>query len=296
MELPDPRDCATVTRLDSNGPFCVGPALSLLAAGAVPGLEQVDRGTARVTRFLAIARSGPVRVVIELADDHALLGHARTDPVQSVDIVRTVRRWLDLDADPAHIAAVLGPDPLLGPLVTARPGIRVLGYPDGFEGAVLSVLGQHVSVTAARTFGGRLIAGYGTAVPGEPSLRCFPTPAALAAASPTALQAAVGVTSGRARTVHALATACAEGLSITPDVDQDVLRARLLAVPGIGPWTVAHLAVRALGDRDAYPAGDLVLRRALGVETAAEATAAAAGWSPYRAYGLFHLWCAALGI
>ena len=122
------------------------------------------------------------------------------------------------------------------------------------------------------------------------------TPQTLAAASPTDLQAAIGITHSRARTVQLVAAACADGLSIDPLSDRAAVRRELLALPGIGPWTVETLAVRALGDRNAYPAGDLVLQRALGVRTPAAAIRAAQGWVPYRAYGLFHLWSAALGI
>jgi AraC family transcriptional regulator, regulatory protein of adaptative response / DNA-3-methyladenine glycosylase II len=172
--------------------------------------------------------------------------------------------------------------------VRLRPGLRILGYADGFEGAVLTVLGQQVSLAAARTFAGRLVEAFGTAGPG--GLRLFPDPDALAAAGPEAVRAAVGLTGARARTVHALAAACADGLRIEPGGDHAWIRSRLLALPGIGPWTVEYLAMRALRDPDAFPEGDLALRRALGAGSAQEVRAAGRRWSPLRAYAVFHLW------
>jgi AraC family transcriptional regulator of adaptative response / DNA-3-methyladenine glycosylase II len=170
----------------------------------------------------------------------------------------------------------------------------VIGDPDGFEAAVLAVLGQQVSLGAGRTFGGRAVAAFGE--PGPAGLLSFPTPQALAGADPVDLQSAIGITHSRARTLHVLATACADGLRITADGDHLAIRRELLALPGIGPWTVDIIAVRGLADRDAFPAGDLVLRKAMGVSTPVAAAAIAAGWSPYRAYALFQLWSAALKI
>jgi 3-methyladenine DNA glycosylase/8-oxoguanine DNA glycosylase len=201
-----------------------------------------------------------------------------------------VRGWLGLDADVSRVAEVLGTDPLLGPLVAARPGLRIMGYADGFEGAVCTVLGQQVSLAAARTFAARLVAGFGAAGRDRAGLRLFPGAAELAAAGPDAIRAAVGLTGPRARTVHALAAACADGLRIDAGGDHAAIRARLLALPGIGPWTVEYLAMRALRDPDAFPDGDLVLRRALGAGSAKEVRQAAEAWSPLRAYAAFHLW------
>jgi 3-methyladenine DNA glycosylase/8-oxoguanine DNA glycosylase len=206
---------------------------------------------------------------------------------------RVVRDWLDLDADLDDVERGFADDPVLGPLVAARPGIRVTGNPDGFETAVMTVLGQQVSLAAARTFTGRLVAAYGEPIAGT-GLTRFPRADRLAAADVDELRAAVGVTNSRARTIHALAEVVADGLVIAPDVDHADARRRLLAVPGIGPWTVEYLAVRALGDRDAWPAGDLVLRRVMGGLTTKQAEAAGAVWSPWRAYALFHLWAAVL--
>lgn len=168
---------------------------------------------------------------------------------------------------------------------------------DPWETAVLTVLGQQVSLAAARTFGARLVQAFGTAGPGGYFL--FPPPERLARAGTEELRAAVRITGARSRTIKALAEAVAGGLSLSavpasggPGLDAGTRRA-LLALPGIGPWTVDYLAVRAAGDRNGFVPGDLVLRRALGVETAREATALAESWQPWRAYALFHLWTAA---
>ncbi|HET8601127.1 MAG TPA: AlkA N-terminal domain-containing protein [Segeticoccus sp.] len=293
VELPEPLESRSV--------------LGVLAAHAVPGIEQVDPVTGTVRRFVTLAgrpvlltltlgappgrHGGPARVLIEV------------EPAARDEAVVLVRRWLDLDRDLGPVRAVLATDPVLAPLVAARPGLRVTGYPDGFEAAVLTVLGQQVSVAAARTFGARLVQRYADPAPGAaphpdrvagngegPVLRCFPRPEALAGAEPEELRATLGVPAARARTVLALARACAEGLRLDASGDPTDLRHRLLELPGIGPWTAEYLALRAFGDADAFPATDLVLRRALGRVTSAEATRAAAAWSPYRAYAVVHLW------
>ncbi len=267
----------------------------MLAADALPGAEIADPVRAAHTRLVAVPGSVPVEVAVHLYVDHVLVLHRAVGVGLASAIRAKVRHWLDLDVDPAQVKAALGGDPVIGALVAARPGLRVIRYPDGFEAAVMTVLGQQVSVAAARTFGGRAVSVYGALAP-ESKLRAFPTPAALASPTPVELQSAIGVTHARARTLHTLAVACRDGLAIDPAADRDLLLRELLALPGIGSWTVEYLAARALGDRDAFPAGDLVLQRALGVRTAAHARAAAVNWSPYRAYALFHLWSAALRI
>ena len=147
-----------------------------------------------------------------------------------------------------------------------------------------------MSLAAARVLGARFVAHF-QAERLDAELQPFPSPERVAAADPVVLRAAVGTTGARARTVVALAAACAGGLDLTGPEPAHV-RARLLELPGIGPWSVEYLAVRVLGDRDAFPAGDLVLQRALGVSSAREAEEIAEPWRPWRAYGLFHLWTA----
>ena len=173
------------------------------------------------------------------------------------------RRLLDLDAPMAQIAARLSPD---APIA----GLRVPGCVGGFELAVRAILGQQVSVAGASTLAGRLVARHGGRLP---------SPAQLAEAPPLSF-----LPPTRARALQALAAAVADGLRLDPPLDLAATRAALLALPGIGPWTVEYVAMRALGDRDAYPATDLVLRRR--DEGRSEA------WRPYRAYAAMQLWAA----
>lgn len=120
----------------------------------------------------------------------------------------------------------------------------------------------------------------------------FPAAETIAGSTPDESQSAIGLTGARARTLHVLAEACAAGLTVSEDCDRAAVRIALLALPGIGPWSADYLAVRALGDRDAFVPGDLVLRKALGGISAKEAETLSHSWSPVRAYALFHLWTA----
>ncbi|WP_302660071.1 DNA-3-methyladenine glycosylase family protein [Rhodococcus sp. SGAir0479] len=271
-------------------PFTTTPMLGALAAHAVAGLESHDRDTATHTRVVP-APHGPAVASVRLdgAGGHVAATIRTSHPDDAAHVESLVRRWLDLDADPDVVDAALARHALLAPLVAARPGLRVLGSVDGFETAVLTVLGQQVSLSAARTFGSRLVASFGEPT-GFDGFVSFPAPQTLAELDPAIIRKAVGLTGARARTVQALAAAAAGGLRLAPDADPGEFRSRLLALPGIGPWTADYLAVRVLGDRDAYPSGDLVLRRALGVKTPREATTASEPWRPWRAYALFHLW------
>lgn len=292
MSTTAPVDSHHEVRLPATPPVTWTPALRALGAHSVPGLAETDLATARHTHTL-ITPSGPARVTVTLVDGAADVPCAVTlPPGGDLDaLAGRVRRWLDLDHDPGPVDAHLAADPRLAPLVAARPGLRVVGSTDGWETAVTTVLGQQVSVSAARTFAGRLVRA---AIPdGHPAAQAFPAPEAVAALDPAVLRPAVGLTEARARTVHALATAVANGLTLGPDADAATVRARLLALPGVGPWTVEYLALRALGDRDACPSSDLVLRRALGGLSPRAVEAASQRWRPWRAYAVTHLWTAA---
>lgn len=198
------------------------------------------------------------------------------------------RRLFGLDADHERLEPVLAADPLLAPLVAARPGLRVPGCWDGFELAVRAVLGQQVSVAAGRGLAARIVLELGQplAEPRGSLTHLFPSAEALAA---TTLG---GMPGSRARAIQALAGAVAGSLEIDERADGQAVRAALLDLPGIGAWTVEYVAMRALRDSDAFPAGDLVLRRALDTdERGAERRAEA--WRPWRAYAAMHLWSAA---
>ncbi|MDQ0373150.1 DNA-3-methyladenine glycosylase family protein [Cellulomonas humilata] len=262
--------------------FDPAPALASLVAHAVPGVEMVDAG---VVRRVVRLGGGPAIVEATLGADRIAL---RSTAGSEADLAALAASWFGLADDLDAVLDAFGDDSVLGPLVRARPRLRILGHPDGFEAAVTTVLGQQVSLAAARTFGGRLAAAYGS--PGPDGLTTYPTPERLAEVDPVELQAVVRITHSRARTLHALARACADGLSLVPGAAD--VRDRLLALPGIGPWTADYLALRVLGDRDAMPVGDLVLRRALGVGSAADVTRLAERWRPLRAYAAVHLWTA----
>ncbi|NLE79028.1 MAG: DNA-3-methyladenine glycosylase 2 family protein [Rhodococcus sp.] len=280
-----------IVRLPYEPPLAHRPLWNALAAHAVSGLERRDPHTGSHSRVIECS-SGLAQVTLTVRPESC---HVEAD-VESAEadadeVIEIVRSWLDLDAVPTVIDSALRRDPVLAPLVGSRPGMRRLGSVDGFETAVLTVLGQQVSVAAARTFGSRLVSAYGR---DHGSFRLFPTPERLAAEPTETLRVSVGLTRSRARTVTALATAACDGLSLRSGTDPARFRRELLALPGIGPWTADYLAVRVLGDPDAFTPGDLVLRRALGVDSGIEAARLAENWRPWRAYALFHLWADAV--
>ncbi len=258
--------------------------VSLLANHFIPGCEVPDRQGMSHTRLLR-SSSGHHAARLTIGS-RGVDVHTSAPAEDHPGLTATIRRWLDLDADLEAVARAFEPDTLLGPLSSRRPWLRAVGYPEPFEAAIMTVLGQQVSVSAAGTFAGRLAAAYGT--PGPSGLTIFPTPDVLAAAPAEELRSAVGVTRTRGATVQHVARAFRDGLTLAGD-HTDV-RAALLAIPGIGQWSADYLAVRVLGDRDAFTAGDLVLRRAMGNPSIREAEAIAERWRPYRAYALFHLW------
>nr|MDQ4008928.1 DNA-3-methyladenine glycosylase 2 family protein [Actinomycetota bacterium] len=198
---------------------------------------------------------------------------------------------LDLDADPQAVSAVLDDDPVIGPLVRSRPGLRVPGHVDGAELAVRAVLGQQISVGRARALATGLAEEHGEALeqPSSGVVRLFPSAERLAAIDPRRLPMP------RARG-HALVRMCQAladgGLALDRSADRGQVRAALLAVPGIGPWTADYIAMRALGDPDVLLETDVGVRRAcaaLGVETG-DLARVAQRWRPWRSYALMHLW------
>lgn len=276
------------------GTVAAAPLRRFLAAHVVPGLERRDPAG---THTRAVPHPGGWTVVdVTVADDGSVTARAGApDAPDDAAWVPPVRRWLGLDADVAAAEAALAADPLIGPMVAARPGLRVPGTVDGAETAVLAVIGQQVSLAAACTFAGRLVSAYGEPV-GD-GLALFPRPGVLADAGAAAIKAATGLTTARSATLAALDQVLAAGLDLSPGQSAPVrarVRSDLLAVAGIGPWTADYVALRALGDPDAFLPGDLVAKRALGVGTARAAEAAAQGWRPWRAHALLHLWTTAV--
>lgn len=264
-----------------------------LALRATPGVERVDeQGYARLIRTdtgHAVIRVRP------LQGKNALQLRVRGAPAAALfQIATAARRVFDLAADPALLIAGLESDPLLRPLVRRRPGIRIPGTWDAFECAVRAVLGQQVTVAGARTLAGRLTERVGEPVttPVAGLTRLFPTPRALAAANLDGL----GVTGARIAALKALAGAVAEGRVAFDRPNEEVV-ASLVELPGFGEWTAQYIALRALGEPDAFLGADLVVRRmAAGGGaplTAKELDRRAEAWRPWRGYAVMHLWCAA---
>lgn len=280
-----PAEPGTLTlRLPYREPMQWTTLLDFLGAHAVPGVESYTDGA--YTRVLT-APNGPALATL-WADPTAPVVRCRvrlTDTRDLVPVVARIRRLLDLDADPVAVDAVLGADPALAPLVLKRPGLRAPGSVDGFETAVRTVIGQQISVSGARTVTGRIVAEFGeVAFEGEP-WRLFPTPDVLAEADPATLP----MPRARGRTVVALARRFADGLVVGPGSDRDALRAELLAVPGIGPWTADYLLLRAGGSPDVLLDTDLVIKRAA-ADLDIDLQDRRPQWAPWRSYATCHLW------
>lgn len=285
-----------VTRQDPGSALRVGATgrldplmcLATLAAHAIPGIdERVGDEHRRPVRLDGRTATLGLRFT-----DDAVLVRGVGDPLAADEepaVAALVCRWFGLAEDLEPVNAHLSRDPLLARLVARRPALRRIGYPDAFEAAATTVLGQQVSVAAMRTFAGRLVARWGgTQVYG---LHLFPSADVVARIPADELQAAIGLTRARTRTLLAVAGAFVEaGSGAAADGAFPLTRGQLLALPGIGPWSADYLAVRARLEPDAFTPGDLVLRRALGRISAREAEARAEAWRPYRAHALFHLW------
>ena len=259
----------------------------------MPGVEQVEgdcyRRTVRCGDYVGRLSLQPV------ATNALALSVTPHDDAALTALIARVRRAFDLDVDPAPIALHLACDPVLQSLLARRPGLRVAGSVDGFEQAVRAILGQQISVRAARDLGGRLVARWGTplaATDDEPLRFVFPTPAMLANAD----VASLGMPRRRGAAVATLAARMAEHEPILErGATLDASIAQLLALPGLGPWTAHYIAMRVLREPDAFPASDIGLLRALtdtqGLRpSAAQLLARAEAWRPWRAYAAQHLW------
>ena len=201
-------------------------------------------------------------------------------------VLARVKTLFDLECRPDELTAALGP------LADARPGLRLPGAMDGFEIAVRAVLGQQVTVRAATTLAGRFAQAFGTPIntPHSGLDRLFPAPHTIAALAPDAI-AALGIIGARARAIHGLASALADGaLRLEPDADVAGTVEALQRMPGIGPWTAHYIAMRALAWPDAFPHPDVAVLKALGTRQARQALRAAEAWRPFRAYAVLHLW------
>jgi len=288
-----------VLRMGYRPPYDFTAMLDFLRGRALPGVELVDeRSYARVVG--PATSPGWLRVSAWPEGEHALKLELRgVDSAQLLSIVNRLRRMFDLDADPHAIASALSVDPRLRPLLKKRPGLRLPSAWDGFEVAMRAVIGQQVSVAAARTFTARLAQAYGEPLPpdfADGLQHLFPTPEALADAD----LSAIGLTRSRADTVRTVARAVLNGdVDFRSERTLEEFVSRWVALPGIGPWTASYIAMRGLGHPDAFPADDLVLQKAVPTDgsrmTAKALTARAQAWRPWRAYAVMHVWKDSMG-
>lgn len=293
--LPAPASSAgdaVQLRLGYRPPLDFGLMLQFLQRRMIPGIERIDDdGYQRVIG--PAQRPALLQVSASPGRNELVLRLERIDPRQIPAVVRRVRHMFDLDADLHQVHAALQAEPLLAQGIAQRPGLRVPGGWEGFEVAVRAVLGQQVSVAAATTLARRLVQAYGHPLDGMPDGldRLFPEPARLADAP----LEAIGLPRTRASTLRSLARSCAEGqLDFGAGQRLEDFVQRCIALPGIGPWTAQYIALRALGQPDAFPAGDLVLQQMLGTPenrlTERQTEQRSQPWRPWRAYAVLHLW------
>jgi DNA-3-methyladenine glycosylase II len=302
IAAPAPTDSATL-ELPFRAPYDWPRVLRFFAGRATPGVESVEDGAWRraidfrdASGTLTVRRHARKRCLVAQIDG-PVSAHAAA-------LAAPLARMFDTQADPAAIAAHFADDPWLAPLVAAAPGLRVPGAWSGFELVVRAIVGQQVSVKAATTIIGRLVQRVGRRIeshPHEHTAWRFPTPAALAAAD----LGGIGMPGKRVAALQGFAQAVASGAvaierggsptSAETACDLDAMRAALLALPGIGPWTVEYVAMRAWRDANAWPATDLVLMQAIAARDPALARPAqqrarSDAWRPWRAYAAMHLW------
>lgn len=290
-------ETGVTVKLRYRPPYDWPAMLAFFRARAVEGVECVDGGRYRRT-VLQDGELGTVEIA-HLATEQSLAATIRIGSVRALPgIVARIRRVFDLGADVATIGAHLARDPLLAPLVAARPGLRAPGGWDGFEQAVRAVLGQQVTIEAARRLAGRLVRLCGTRLPpaacGDPALAyAFPTPAQVVAADLSSL----GMPGARKAALVAIAEAAlADPLLFQPAGTIEETVARLRAIRGVGEWTAHYIALRAVRETDAFPASDIGLLRGAAAgglrPSPAALLARAEPWRPWRAYAAQHLWAA----
>jgi AraC family transcriptional regulator of adaptative response / DNA-3-methyladenine glycosylase II len=286
---------AVTVKLGYRAPYDWDAILAFLRARAIPGVEMVTDD--RYARSIAIGDQRGV-LIVEPGERNCLraivrIGNLRTLPA----IIARVRRVFDLAADPVAIGAHLSQDPVLAPLVSARPGLRVPGAWDGFELAVRAILGQQITVSAATRLAGGLVLKFGESIADPAALGLgltyvFPTALRLADAD----LSTVGMPKSRRTALSSLAAAVvADPLIFGPRRSLEDAVTQLRALAGIGEWTAQYIAMRELREPDAFPAADIGLLRALrdgdGVRPSPIGLLAQAErWRPWRAYAALHLW------
>ena len=290
-------EAVIVERLGYRPPLAIAELFGFLGVRAVPGVESWDGHTYR--RVLDLP-GGPAIVGLSPRDGFVRCELDLDDPRDAETAIGRVRGLLDLDADADVIEKVLRGDPRLAPLIAARPGLRSPGHVDGAELAVRALLGQQITVAAARTLAGRLVVAAGRPLdhPRGDLTHCFPRPSEILTLGDRPI-------AGPAARSQALVTMC-EALvdgrvvididaALDGTVDRDDVRARLVALKGIGPWTAGYISMRALKDPDVFLPTDVAVRRGLelaGITAgiAADITARSEAWRPWRSYVIHHLW------
>ena len=290
------RDGGLHATLAYRDPFARDALLRFLERRAIPGVEAVDAAAQRIRRTIRPGALGGEHaagwVEIGFVPGRPQVRVHASDALAPASgrLLAAVRRWLDLDAEPQAIASALGG------LAPAEAGLRLPGGVDPFELAVRAVLGQQVTVAAARTLGRRLVDRFGARQPTrwDDLDRCFPAPGSLAWVDLAAL-GELGIVRSRAAAIVGLAAAWPEiEPLLRPGARAGALVERLQTVPGIGAWTAHYVAMRALGWSDAFPPGDVAVLNALGlprgVRAQRAAEARAQSWRPWRAYAVLALW------
>jgi len=279
-------------RLPYRLPYDFPALLNFFSKRAISGVEFVDNSCyQRIFMYEGII--GHFEVTQFPTENALLLNIQYSKYTELLTLINRVRRMFDLDANAYAINTHLSEDKLLKPLIDQHSGQRLPGGWDGFEIAVRAVLGQQISVSAARTYARRLVERFGTQLEtpiGNELYALFPLPEKLTNADLTT----IGLPKARASTINALARAVTEGqLHFRPEQTLSTFIKKCIAIPGIGEWTAHYIAMRALSNPDAFPSADLVLRKAMnaGKPMSAEALEnISQSWRPWRAYAVMHLW------
>lgn len=276
-------------RLRYRPPFDWEGILAFLAPRATPGVEIVEGETYRRTISLN-GSNGFFEVSLDEPSYSLAVGVEFPDPGALFFIIERIRAMFDLNADWPAIARSLRSDAILLDRINAGPGLRVVGCWNGFELAIRAILGQQITVKGATALAGRLVKAFGQPLAaGSELTHVFPSPEILSRAD----VASIGVPKARAETIRGLARAVCDGrIRFERIADAKVFLARLSEISGIGNWTAQYVAMRALGEPDAFPSGDIGLLRALGLENARELELRAEAWRPWRAYATMYLWSA----
>jgi AraC family transcriptional regulator of adaptative response / DNA-3-methyladenine glycosylase II len=283
----EPVENQYIFHLRFRPPYDWNGMLSFLAARATPGVEAVEAG-AYMRSISVNGIPGYFAVSLDAEHNSLTVQIQFGDPKALFFIIERIRAMFDLNADWADIACILRSDAVLAPMVDSAPGLRVPGAWNGFELAVRAVLGQQIRVGHATALAGRLTDAFGEPFAGNGFMtRLFPTAAALAKSD----LSDVGLTRARAGTIRALAQAVVDRrLNFEGVVDSEMFRRQFMEIPGIGNWTAEYVAMRALGEPDAFPAGDVALQSALELSGARAAEQRAEPWRPWRSYATMYLW------